>query len=67
MSLVTLALIGLAVLFLLMIFRMPISTSMFVVGFLGLLVVASPRAAFSVLTADLWNQFSSYTMSVIPL
>lgn len=67
MSLVTMALIGLAVLFLLMIFRMPISTSMFVVGFLGLLVVASPRAAFSVLTADLWNQFSSYTMSVIPL
>lgn len=67
MSLVTLAIIGLVVLFLLMLFRMPISFSMFIVGFLGLLVVASPRAAFNVLTADLWNQFSSYTMSVIPL
>jgi|OM-RGC.v1.002714381 tripartite ATP-independent transporter DctM subunit len=64
---VTLALIGLAVLFLLMFLRMPISFSMLIVGFLGLLVVASPKAAFNVLTADLWNQFSSYTMSVIPL
>ncbi|AEG16369.1 TRAP dicarboxylate transporter, DctM subunit [Desulfofundulus kuznetsovii DSM 6115] len=67
MSPVTLALIGLAVLFLLMFLRMPISFSMLIVGFLGLLVVASPKAAFNVLTADLWNQFSSYTMSVIPL
>lgn len=67
MSLVTLAIIGLAVLFLLMLLRMPISFSMFIVGFLGLLVVVSPKAAFSVLTTDLWNQFSSYTMSVIPL
>lgn len=67
MSLFTIALLGLLALFLLMIFRMPISFAMFIVGFLGLLIVASPRAAFSVLTADLWNQFSSYTMSVVPL
>ncbi|SHI38429.1 TRAP transporter large permease [Desulfofundulus thermosubterraneus] len=67
MSPVTLALIGLVVLFLLMFLRMPISFSMLIVGFLGLLVAASPGAAFNVLTADLWNQFSSYTMSVIPL
>ncbi len=67
MSPVTIALVGLGVLFLFMLLRMPISHSMFIVGFLGLLVVASPRAAFSVLTTDVWNQFSSYTMSVIPL
>lgn len=67
MSLLTIALIGLLVLFLLMIFRMPISTAMFIVGFLGLVVVASTKAAFSVLTGDLWNQFSSYTLTVIPL
>lgn len=67
MSDITIALIGLLVLFFLMIFRMPISFSMFIVGFAGLLTVASPKAAFSVLTGDLWNQFSSYTMSVIPL
>lgn len=67
MSLITMALIGLFGLFTLMLLRMPISFSMFIVGFLGLLAAASPKAAFSVLTADVWNQFSSYTMSVIPL
>lgn len=67
MSLVTLAFIGLVILFGLMLLRMPISFSMLIVGFLGLLVVTSPKAAFTVLTADLWNQFSGYTMSVIPL
>lgn len=67
MSPVTIAFIGLGVLFLFMLLRMPISHSMFIVGFLGLLVVASPEAAFSVLTTDMWNQFSSYSMSVIPL
>lgn len=67
MSLVSLALIGLVVLFLLMILRLPISHSMFIVGFLGLMAAASPNAAYSVLTTDVWNQFSSYTMSVVPL
>lgn len=67
MSPVTIALIGLVVLFLFMLLKMPISHSMFIVGFLGLLVMASPSAAFSVLTTDVWTQFSSYTMSVIPL
>lgn len=67
MTLTALALIGLALLFILMFLRMPISFSMFIVGFLGLLVVVSPKAAFTVLTADLWNEFSSYPMSVIPL
>lgn len=67
MSLITIALLGLLVLFILMVFRMPISFSMFIVGFFGLMVVASPEAAYSVLTTDLWNQFSNYTMSVIPL
>lgn len=67
MSLVTIALIGLGLLFLLMLLRMPISFSMLIVGFAGLMTVVSPKAAFTVLTADLWHQFSSYTMSVIPL
>ncbi|MBZ4687394.1 MAG: hypothetical protein PWQ96_221 [Clostridia bacterium] len=67
MDLFTLALAGLGLLFLLMLLRMPISFAMFIVGFLGLLVAVSPKAAFTVLTADLWNEFSSYPVSVIPL
>lgn len=62
-----LAVIGILALFLLMFFRMPISFSMFIVGFVGLVIAASPKAAYNVLSADLWNQFSSYSLSVVPL
>lgn len=67
MSMTVLALTGLALLFVLMLLRMPISFAMFIVGFLGLVAAASPQAAFTVITADLWTQFSSYPMTVIPL
>lgn len=62
-----LALIGIIVLFIFMFLRMPISFAMFIVGFVGILLVASPQAAYNVLSADLWNQFSSYSLSVVPL
>ncbi|PIC64933.1 C4-dicarboxylate ABC transporter permease [Sporosarcina sp. P13] len=62
-----LAVLGILTLFLFMFLRMPISFSMFIVGFIGLVVAVSPKAAFNVLSADLWNQFSSYSLSVIPL
>ncbi|WP_313237634.1 TRAP transporter large permease [Sporosarcina ureae] len=62
-----LAVLGILTLFLFMFLRMPISFTMFIVGFIGLIVAVSPKAAFNVLSADLWNQFSSYSLSVIPL
>jgi tripartite ATP-independent transporter DctM subunit len=61
------ALIGLAVMLMLMFLNMPISFTMFVVGFTGVLLMASPGAAFNLLQAELWTQFSSYTLSIIPL
>ncbi|AXI00219.1 TRAP transporter large permease [Sporosarcina sp. PTS2304] len=61
------AVLGILSLFLFMFLRMPISFSMFIVGFIGLIVAVSSKAAFNVLSADLWNQFSSYSLSVIPL
>jgi len=61
------ALIGLAVMLLLMFLKMPISFAMFVVGFAGVLLMASPGAAFNLLQAELWTQFSSYSLSIIPL
>ncbi len=64
---ILLAILGICVLFVLMFLRMPLSFSMFIVGFVGLLLAASPKAAYNVLSADLWNQFSSYSLSVIPL
>ncbi|ARF17104.1 TRAP transporter large permease [Sporosarcina sp. P3] len=62
-----LAILGILTLFIFMFLRMPISFTMFIVGFIGLIVAVSPKAAFNVLSADLWNQFSSYSLSVIPL
>ncbi|WP_328812004.1 TRAP transporter large permease [Paradesulfitobacterium ferrireducens] len=61
------ALIGIVVMLLLMFLKMPISFTMFVVGFTGVLIFASPGAAFNLLQAELWNQFSSYSLSIIPL
>lgn len=61
------AVLGIVILFLLMFLKMPISYSMFIVGFFGLLMMSSSQAAFSIVTADLWMQLSSYTLSVIPL
>lgn len=61
------ALLGLVVMLLLMFLKMPISFAMFVVGFGGVLLMASPGAAFNLLQAELWTQFSSYSLSIIPL
>ncbi|GAW92534.1 TRAP transporter large permease [Calderihabitans maritimus] len=67
MSPVAMALIGIAVMLLLMLLGMPIGFAMLFAGFLGLSIVASPQAALSILSTDLWQQFSSYGLSVIPL
>lgn len=62
----TIALIGIIVLFLLMFLKMPISFAMFVVGFAGIYLLLPPNAAFNLLSANIWTQFSSYSLSVIP-
>lgn len=67
MSPTLLAILGVVLLFVLMLLRMPISFSMFLVGFLGLLVMSSSDGAFGLLTSDLWTQLSSFSFSVIPL
>lgn len=67
MGLHEIALIGIVVLFVLMFLRFPIAFAMFIVGFIGLIVTSSLKAATNVLSADLWGQFSSYSLSVIPL
>ncbi|WP_134700621.1 TRAP transporter large permease [Ammoniphilus sp. YIM 78166] len=61
------ALLGLGILFVMMFLRMPISFSMFIVGFGGLYVMSSPQATFKLLSTEVWGSFSSYTLSVIPL
>jgi tripartite ATP-independent transporter DctM subunit len=60
-------LMGIAALLIIIFLRMPVSFAMFIVGFVGMFLFAGPLAAFNILSSDIWGQFSSYTLSVIPL
>lgn len=53
-----------AVLFLL---KIPAAFTMALVGFLGVAYVTSFKAAFGMIGTDLWNIFSSYGLTVIPM
>lgn len=68
MSPSTIALMGLLLLAILVFLKMPISFSLFVVGFIGLLFLSpNPNATFDLLTSNVWTEFSNYSLSVIPL
>jgi tripartite ATP-independent transporter DctM subunit len=53
-----------AVLFL---FRIPAAFTMAIVGFLGVAYVANFSAALGMIGTDMWNIFSSYGLTVIPM
>ncbi len=53
-----------AVLFLL---RIPAGFTMAIVGFLGVAYVTSFKAAFGMIGTDMWNIFSNYGLTVIPM
>ncbi len=67
MSDITLAVLGILFMLLLMMLRMPVGFTMFFAGFVGFSLVVSPRAAYSILSTDIWQTFSSYSLSVIPM
>ncbi|HJX13781.1 MAG TPA: TRAP transporter large permease [Dehalococcoidales bacterium] len=67
MSPSTIALIGVIVLVLLFLLRMPVAFVMAAVGFAGFAYVSSVPAAFSILAKDFWAMFSSYSLTVIPM
>lgn len=46
---------------------MPVAFAMAIVGFVGFAVVRSPEAAMSMISIDLYETFSSYSLTVIPL
>jgi tripartite ATP-independent transporter DctM subunit len=46
---------------------MPVAFAMAVVGFVGFAAVVTPQAATSMLATDLYETFSSYSLTVIPL
>jgi tripartite ATP-independent transporter DctM subunit len=61
------AIIGIVVMLIFMFLRMPVGFAMALAGFLGMCYFASPQAAFHILATDIWGQFSSWGLTVIPL
>jgi C4-dicarboxylate transporter DctM subunit len=67
MSPVHAGLVGIGLLVFLFLIRMPISFAMAFVGFVGFAYLGGLEAAFSVLAQDIFQQFSSYPLTVIPM
>ncbi|HNQ88327.1 MAG TPA: TRAP transporter large permease [Verrucomicrobiota bacterium] len=61
------ALLGFALLLILLAASMPVGFVMAVVGIIGFAFMRSPEAAFSMATFDLYDTFSSYSLTTIPL
>jgi C4-dicarboxylate transporter, DctM subunit len=60
--------LGIAVMFsVLFLFRIPAAFTMMIVGFLGISYVTSFTAALGMIGPDLWNIFSNYGLTVIPM
>jgi len=67
MSPATAGIIGIALLVLLFLFRMPVAFAMALVGLVGFAFLSTPEAALSLLARDIFDIFSSYPLSVIPM
>ena len=67
MSPVTVGVIGIVVLVLLFLLRVPVALAMAMVGFVGFASLSNPQAALSILARDIFEQFSSYPLTVISM
>ncbi len=59
--------VGCLILFVLLATSMPVAFSMAIVGFIGFAVVVTPQAATAMITTELYETFTSYSLTVIPL
>jgi C4-dicarboxylate transporter, DctM subunit len=67
MSLTAIGLIGIAILIILLFSNMPVGFVMGFLGFLGFSYVVNVEAGMALLVRDVWDVFSSYGLTVIPL
>ncbi len=63
----TTAVIGVVLLILLFLSRMPVAYVMTLIGFLGFAYMTSAEAALSIVGKDFWVMFSSYNLTVVPM
>lgn len=67
MSASMIGIVGILVMFVLLVFRVPVAFAMFAVGFAGISILDSSRAAFSLLASESFTLASSPELVVIPL
>lgn len=67
MTPVQIGIIGCALLLILLTSSMPVAFAMAVVGFVGFAWVVNPQAAMSMVASNLFDTFSSYSLTVIPM
>jgi C4-dicarboxylate transporter, DctM subunit len=67
MSLTTIGILGIVLLILLLFSRMPVGFVMALLGVVGFTYVVSVEAGLSLLARDVFETFSSYNLTVIPL
>ncbi len=67
MSLTTIGIIGIIALVVLLYSKMPVGFAMGFVGLIGFGYVVNFNASLSLLARDVWDVFSSYNLTVIPL
>lgn len=67
MTAVSIGILGCVALFALLILSMPVALVMAFVGVIGYAAVISGKAALAMLSADLFDVFSNYNLTVIPL
>ncbi|GAA3731127.1 tripartite ATP-independent transporter DctM subunit [Spinactinospora alkalitolerans] len=61
------AILGIVIMLGILFLRMPVSFAMLGVGFVGAVIISDVEAALHLMAADVYRQFSSYTMAVVPL
>jgi tripartite ATP-independent transporter DctM subunit len=64
---VNVGIIGIALLVLLFLLRMPVAFAMAFVGFLGFSYLGSLKAGYKILARDFFEQFSNFPLSAIPM
>jgi tripartite ATP-independent transporter DctM subunit len=61
------ALIGIGIMLVLLLLRMPVSFALLATGFFGIWYKLTPDAAYHAVSADIWGQLSSYSLAAVPM
>jgi len=67
MSPVSVGIVGIVVLIVVFLLRMPVGFAMAFVGLVGFSLLVSVEAGLCILARDLFHTFSSYSLTVIPM